>query len=161
MPTPTREQVYSALYGLVSEVQWNIGTETVPDMQGFATTTRKIKLFSDVPGQQQPWFGQAEHSETVNQKTNLPYKRVFSASWMVYHQAAANPSYTPSTLNNLIADALEDMMAPRISDPGWLDERNTLSGLVWHCFIEGEVFKDPGDIDGQGLLIIPIKILVP
>jgi hypothetical protein len=27
--------------------------------------------------------------------------------------------------------------------------------------IEGKVFIDPGDLDGDGLAIIPVKILIP
>ena len=37
----------------------------------------------------------------------------------------------------------------------------TLGGLVHHCFIDGKVFKDPGDLDGQALIIVPITVLAP
>ena len=38
---------------------------------------------------------------------------------------------------------------------------NTLNGLVYWCRIEGKVFKDPGDLDSQTLLIVPIIVEMP
>jgi len=38
---------------------------------------------------------------------------------------------------------------------------NTLGGLVYWCRIEGRVFKDPGDLDKQTLLIVPIVVEMP
>lgn len=158
---PTREQVFTALFGLLDGVQWNLGTDAAPVMATFKEKTRRIVLFSDVPAAEQPWIGQAEHAETSAQKTNMPYKRVWKASWMVYHRASDVPGGIGAIWNNLIIDALEAALAPKPGDEGFLDERNTLSGLVWHCFIEGEVFKDPGDIDKQALIVVPITLLVP
>lgn len=159
--TVSREQVFLALFGLTQGVQWNVGTELDPVMVGFATRTRRIKLFSDVSTAEQPWLGQAEHDEDVEQKSNLPYKRTWKAEWMIYHQAGNTPDYEPTIWNNLIIDQLEKAIAPKPTDPGFLDERNTLSGLVYHCFISGKIFKDPGDIDNQALIIVPIVMLIP
>lgn len=166
MPPPfkpvSREQVFRRLFGRGAAATWNVADEGQPDdIRGFKTTTRRIKLFSDVPAAEQPWFGQAEHGETIEQKSNTPYKQSWKAQWMVYHKAGDIPGYEPTIWNNLILDALMLAMAPTTDDPGYLDRRNTLSGLVHHCFVSGEVFKDPGDIDNQALLIIPITILVP
>jgi hypothetical protein len=63
--------------------------------------------------------------------------------------------------NNLIIGGCRKVLAPQPDDPGFLDKRNTLGGLVHHCFISGRIFKDPGDIDDQGMIVIPIKVLVP
>lgn len=159
--TVTREQVFQALFRLTNGVTFDVGTQSVPDVKSFVTRTRRIKLFSDVASSEQPWIGQAEHDEQSAQRSGLPYKRVWNAQWMVYHQAGLEPGYEPTIWNNLIIDALELALAPKITDPGFLDGRNTLSGLVYHCFIDGRIFKDPGDIDNQALIIIPISILIP
>jgi hypothetical protein len=149
-----REAIYSALFALSAGVTWG-SNET------FVTRTRRLVLFSDVPGNQQPWFGQAEHAETISQRTALPYKHVLGASWVVYHRAADEPGAIPATTNNQIIQALEKALEPTVYDPGFVEQRNTLQGLVHHCFIDGAVIRDPGDIDMQGLIVVPIKILVP
>jgi hypothetical protein len=157
----TREQIFEALFALTDGVQWNIGTEQDPVMQGFVTRSRRIALFSDVPATAQPWIGQAEHRESYTKKTTLPYRNVYSAVWMIYHKAGEAKGSVPAITNNLIIDALFAAIAPKPGDPGFLDRRNTLSGLVHSCFFEGDVLKDPGDIDRQALIVMPIKILVP
>lgn len=157
--SPTREQIFTALFALTNGVTWVPGEGLDP--VGFIQRTRRIKLFSDVPTEMQPWLGQAEHGENFVQVTKLPYKRTYQASWIVYHATGLIPDDVPTITNNLILDALQAAIAPKPSDPGFLDDRNTLSGLVHHCYIEGEVFKDPGDIDNQAMIVVPIRILVP
>lgn len=157
----TREEIFSALFALTEGVTWNVGTPTAPVTETFRTRTRRIALFSDVNDSAQPWLGQSEHSETISQISRLPYKRTLKAQWVVYHVAGKQPNSLPTIRNNLILDALQDALAPRVIDPGYPDQRNTLNGMVYHCFIDGEVFKDPGDIDNQGMLVVPISILVP
>jgi len=156
-----RETIFKALFALTEGVVWNVGPTNSPEWQRFRTRTRRIVLFSDVGDSDQPWLGQAEHAETFTQVSRMPYRRIFQAQWIVYHVAGKQPNSFPTIQNNLILDALQKAIAPRTTDPGYPDERNTLGGLVYHCFIEGEVFKDPGDIDDQGMLIVPIRILVP
>ncbi len=160
-PTVSREEVFKALFALSSGLTWNIGTVDDPVLQGFSTRTRRIKLFSDVGKGSQPWLGQAEHNESSRQTSGKPYSRTWTAQWMVYHRAGDNPGFEPTIWNNLILDAVELAVAPQVADPGFFENRNTLFGKVYHCYIDGEVFKDPGDIDNQALLIVPFTILVP
>ena len=75
---------------------------------------------------------------------------------VIYHNVGVDPNAIPATESNLILDAIQAVFPS--NDP---DLRQTLGGLVHHCFISGKVFKDPGDLDNQALIIVPIKILVP
>lgn len=161
MTRPTREQVFTRLFGLLEGVTFDVNPGGTPNIKTFATKTRRIVLFSDVNAKDQPWIGQAEHNENSQQVSGLPYKRTWAASWMVYHRASDQPGQIGAVWNNQIIDALEAALAPKPQDEGFFEERNTLSGLVYHCFIDGEVFKDPGDIDKQALIVVPIKLLVP
>ena len=60
-----------------------------------------------------------------------------------------------------LQEAVEDALGPETGDgPGGTQ---TLGGLVSHCEIEGDVIWVTGDIDpgGQGMLAIPISIMIP
>lgn len=165
MARVSREQVFSALFALTEGVTWEAYPGT-GQMVGLKTRERTVRLFSEVNSSFQPYLAQAEHSEDSQQVTGMPYKRVWDAQWIMYHRAGDNVSIdnktrTPSIFTNQMIDAFEAAMAPKPVDPGFLDRRNTLSGLVHHCFIQGKIFKDPGDIDKQGMIVIPIKLLVP
>lgn len=156
----TREQVYQALFAVGASAKWDVDPMDPLVFSTWVTTSRRLKLFNEVQQDQQPYFCQAEHAETLAQKSNLPYRRVFDAKWIVY-QASAFDLETPGViLNNKIIDALQSALSPAVSDPGY-PQRNTLGGLAYHTFIDGEILKDPGDIDNQAMLVIPVKVLVP
>lgn len=152
-----REAIYSTLFALTANVTWDRGDGA----ETFVTRTRRLALFSDVPDAEQPWLGQAEHSEYQTQQSGMPYKHILEASWMVYHKDGEQPGSVPTILGNLIITALEKVLEPVVQDPGFFERRNTLQGLVYHCFVDGTILKDPGDIDKQALLVVPIKLLVP
>ncbi len=155
----TREAIFTALFALVSTGEGSPGTISWGAGEALLYTSRRVKLWDDLPSQ--PALCQAEHDESFVQATRLPFKRSFSASWLIYHKAGADPSAIPGQTSNAILDAIETVFSPSPSDPGWPDARLTLGGLVHHCFISGKVFKDPGDLDGQALIIVPITVLVP
>lgn len=156
---PTREDIFSALFALVSTGEGLAGTISWGAGETLAYTSRRVRLWGDLPAQ--PALCQAEHDETYAQSTRLPFKRTLSASWLIFHKAGADPTTTPVQDTNGILDAVEALFSPQPDDPGFPDERLTLGGLVHHCFINGKLFKDPGDLDGQALIIVPITILVP
>ncbi len=58
---------------------------------------------------------------------------------------------------NDFLDALDAVLAR--DDPG--TGNLTLGGLVQRVWIDGEPFRDPGDLDNQGLVIVPVKIQYP
>ena len=156
---PTREDIFSALFALISTGEGLAGTIAWGAGESLAYTSRRVKLWDDLPSQ--PALCQAEHDETYAQATRLPFKRTLTASWLIYHRAGGDPSVVPAQTSNAILDAVEALFSPAPTDPGWPDQRLTLGGRVHHCFISGRVFKDPGDLDGQALIIVPITILAP
>ena len=143
-----REAVFQALFALSDGVVWG------SPPRGFAHRSRRVALWSDLPAQ--PALCQAEHEEDIEEVTGLPPVATYSASWLIYHDLAKDPDAVPARESNLILDAVQALFPS--DDP---DRVQTLGGLVHHCFISGKLFKDPGDLDGQALIIVPIKILVP
>jgi hypothetical protein len=57
-------------------------------------------------------------------------------------------------LNSLV-DAVDAALCAKSGHP----RKQTLGGVVSHCWIHGKIMKDPGDIDGDGIAVIPVKIL--
>ncbi len=155
----TREDIFSALFALVSTGDGGPGTIGWGAGETLAYTSRRVRLWDDLPAQ--PALCQAEHDETFAQATRLPFKRRLTASWLIFHKAGAEPAAVPAQTSNALLDAIEALFTPSPGDPGFPDQRLTLGGLVHHCFIDGKLFKDPGDLDGQGLIIVPITLLVP
>lgn len=154
------ELIYYTLAQLMVEVRWQRAGEAQGHRR-FKTVSRRVALFSDVPSSSQPACYQAEHTSTEGQTTNLPYKTTLEANWIIYHSVGKDKKAIPTIENNLIIKGVRIALQPKPSDPGFLDKRNTLGGLVHHCFISGRIFRDPGDIDDQAMIVVPIKLLVP
>lgn len=144
----------------MADVRWARSGDAV-DARRFQTTSRRVAHFSDVTSDMQPACYQAEHTTTEEQRTGLPYKTTLEANWIIYQCVGRDKAAIPAIENNLIIKGVREALAPRPNDTGFQDKRNTLGGLVHHCFISGRIFKDPGDIDDQGMLVVPIKLLVP
>jgi len=155
------EAIFAALFERVSAVTWTRAGDPDPDTRQFLTKSRRVRLFADVPSNQQPACFQAEWATDEQQVTNQPYKTTLMANWVIFQCIGKDKKAIGAIENNLIIGGCRKALAPLPSDPGFPDRRNTLNGLVHHCFISGRIFKDPGDIDDQGMIVIPIKLLVP
>ena len=142
------EQIYQALFELTAGLAW-------PGGGALAYASRRVKTFEDLPAQ--PALCQAETEETVTQVTSLQSIITLGASWLVYHQAGKDDDAIPAQTTNAILTAIKALFV----DPTDSDFAQTLGGAVHKCWIDGRIQKFQGDLDGQTLLVVPIKILVP
>jgi hypothetical protein len=149
MTTPgTREQVSIALFELL---------KTAYD---FKSSWRRMKMWDQLnSSSEQPALVLIEIPEN-HRKQNLitPAVRTLSYDAYVFISDGLNQQTTPiSTLNDII-DAI-DPTSGGVLKPSNANGKQTLGGLVTDCYIEGEVVKVPGDLDGKGVAIIPIRVL--
>lgn len=147
----TREQIMTALFAVVSGAyQW----------KNDLTVARRLVLWSSVPPEQRPALYQFEGGNDEEWKwTNKAIPIVtISVRLFVYIDAKDETVVGSIEINNIL-DALRAAFTPTGADMA--KGRFTLGGLVEACRIKGRVFKDPGDLDGDGLLIVPIEIELP
>lgn len=145
----TRNQAFAALFALTANMVIDGGSGH------FVTRSRKFKHFAKVPSDSQPAFFQTEHSESEHKTTSMPAIRRWHGSWVVYLSSdPENDADVPTSRVNDILDAFEAVL----SDPF---QKQTLGGLVEHVYIDGTIMKVPGDDDGQGMIVVPLTILVP
>jgi hypothetical protein len=144
----TREQIMVALQTLVTGAySW----ATPP--------RRRLKLWGDVPLAERPCCFIFEGGRDSYNWTSLnESKNEINVELIVYINAK-DPNVIGATLVNNILDAIDTAVTPEGGFPGAPGGANTLGGLAQSCRIYGEVFKDPGDLDGDGFLQIPIKII--
>jgi hypothetical protein len=148
----SREAILEALCALVAKAQF---ATPINGCDTWALLSRRLKLWSDVAGADQPALFVTDHGETVAYGPgSVPGKTVLNVDLFVYIAAGKDPDCVPARDLNVALDALEGCLAA--SPTG----RQTLGGLASYCRIEGRIVKDPGDLDGQGLALVPVKILV-
>ena len=141
------EPIYAALFELAGALSWSGGQ--------LAYASRRVKTFDDLPAQ--PALCQAETDETMTQVTSQQATATLGASWLICHQAGKDDAAIPAQTTNAILAAVRAVFVDP-TDPSFAQ---TLGGLVHKCWIEGRIQKFQGDLDGQTLIVVPIKILVP
>lgn len=150
---PTRESIISALQ---AKLAGTVFSQPVSGVTSFKGIYRRLVLWADCPKSSRPALYITEHSENNAFKAeNTPALTTMRVDLFIYLDSSDMAS-VPAIDVNVILDAVTKAIAPT---PGF-EQRQTLGGLVSHCRIDGEILKDPGDLDGDGLILIPILILV-
>lgn len=121
--------------------------------------TRRLKMWGNVDPGAQPCAFLVQHNERYETSGVGLVKRYLDLGFWCY---------APSGDADVVGDDLLDFMTSGIEAVMQPDDlaRNefTLGGLVYWCRIvrgSGIYIRDPGDIDGQAMLVLPIVILIP
>jgi len=140
-----REAIISALFALVSGAA------------PFATASRRLQLWSSVPSSEKPALFLVERGDNYARASEaVPEAVTMQLEIYIYIDAGKDQSIVPASALNPLLDAIDTALAP---SP--LTGLQTLGGLVSHCWIEGKIMKDAGDLDGDGVAVIPVRVLVP
>ena len=148
MAVTSRESAIGALTNIVANAYpWKYGP------------ARRLKLWSDVPAASRPaCFLFEGGQETYSWIESAIPKRVIEVKLFVYLNAK-DPSVTGAALLNGVMDAFDSAFV--LSGGDVISGRNTLGGAVYNCRIDGKTLKDPGDLDGDALLVVPVKLILP
>ncbi len=140
-----REPALAALFALVQGAyDWK-------------SSSRRLKLWNAVPLESRPAFFQFEGGRgNYTWSNDINPKRILRPQLFIYTAAKDETVIGATEINNIL-DALDEALAPTPSQFG----RQTLGGIVHNCRIEGDPFQDPGDLDGDGLIVVPIAIVLP
>ena len=124
-----------------------------------APPSRRLKLWSDVPAAMRPaCFLFEGGTETYADASGSIAKRTLVLRLFIYADAH-DPALPGAKTLDAIMDALDLALAPAGADAAL--GRCTLGGAAFRCSIDGKVLKDPGDLDGDALLVVPVAIVLP
>lgn len=148
MSAPTREQISAAFFALVGGAA------------DFTATSRRFVHWDQVNETQMPFLTMLKTGEVrARQSEGLPALTI-NAHVFVYLTAGMDPQDVPDTVMNELLDAIDTAVAPSGAD-ALAGNKQTLGGLVAHCYPLGPIFVDTGDLDGKAVAAIPFQILVP
>jgi hypothetical protein len=143
----SREAAFTALFAAVSAAYpWSIAS-------------RRMKLWNETPPSMRPSLYQLESGPETYQWTNQATpRRTLEAKLFLYFDAR-NPTTPGSTAINNALDALDAALAPQSLDLA--TGRQTLGGAVYDCRITGVPVRDVGDLDGDGLAVVSVRLIAP
>ncbi|MDM1765723.1 hypothetical protein ACFODO_23790 [Acinetobacter sichuanensis] len=140
------EAIYQALFDQLSNIQ------------GMVTVSRRLRHFNHVGNEKRPALFITQGNQDENAVKGLNAKIELAAEVYLYIYEADPEKAIGMQINHYL-DAIREAMKPEYPE---MCEYQTLGGLVEHCWIDGtiEVFEGvDGMIDGQGIAIVPIRIL--
>jgi len=143
----SREAAFSALFAAVSAAYpWGLAS-------------RRMKLWSEVPSALRPAFFQLESGpETYQWTSPATPRRTLEAKLFLYFDAR-DPQTPGASAINAALDAIDAALAP--SAPDFASGRQTLGGAVHDCKINGVPVRDTGDLDGDGLAVVSVRLIAP
>ncbi len=143
----SREAAFTALFAAVSAAYpWGLAS-------------RRLKLWSEVPPSSRPALFQLESGpETYQWTSPATPRRTYEAKLFLYFDAR-DPSTPGSTAINQALDAIDAALQPQGLDLA--TGRQTLGGVVHDCKITGVPVRDVGDLDGDGLADVSVRLIAP
>jgi hypothetical protein len=143
----SREAAFSALFAAVcAAYPWGVAS-------------RRMRLWSEIPAAFRPALFQLESGPETYQWASLATpKRTLEAKLFLYFDAR-DPTTPGASAINAALDALDAALAPSGADLAL--GRQTLCGAVHDCKITGAPVRDPGDLDGDGLAVVAVRLVLP
>ena len=143
----SREAAFSALFAAVSAAYpWGVAS-------------RRMKIWSEVPAALRPALFQLESGpETYHWASPATPKRTLEAKLFLYFDAR-DPTTPGASQINAALDAIDVTLAPAGEDANL--GRQTLGGAVHDCKIVGVPVRDTGDLDGDGLAVVSVRLIGP
>ncbi len=146
--TTSRNDIMDALLSLLES-----------NMPSIVTFTRKYKEFSNTSlSSEMPYLMLCKPREQYPARPikSLPAKRSFTTEIIINISAGIDQNSIPDETVCDIMDELDLALRPTQGN-----QTQTLGGLVDHCYIEGDVICVPGDLDGLGMIHVPVTIMLP
>ena len=143
----SREAAFSALFAAVSTAYpWGL-------------SSRRMRLWSETPSALRPALFQLEAGPASYLWTSaaLP-RRTLEAKLFLYFDSR-NPSIPGASAINAALDAIDAALTPAGRDAA--SGRQTLSGAVYDCKINSVPVRDCGDLDGDGLAVVSVRLVLP
>ena len=143
----SREAAFSALF------------ETLTAAYPWGLASRRLRLWSEIPAAMRPALFQLEAGpETYAWTSAATPRRTIEAKLFLYFDA--RDPFTPgASAINAALDAIDAALALRAGDLA--AGRQTLGGAVYDCKIAGVPVRDTGDIDGDGLAVVSVRLVLP
>jgi hypothetical protein len=144
------EQVYAALFDKLKAAKF-------PDGTGFRLSARVVEAPDEVALTNQPALFQVQGPlEVVQQQGFSLAKWTFTALAIVYARTDGAAPLEQQTLAQTIANNIVWALMLALT-PTPHEVQQTLDGLVYHCWFEGQVFTEVQN--DQMIITVPVYIL--
>jgi len=148
----TRQQVFTALFSFLQ------GLPPPPGSSSWGLMTQQVLEPSEVPVANQPALILCRGPQNITQKAPGVSKLHWRCFFLIYFQTdnfkTSNSKY-PDQFTDPVLDSIEQLFQPPMND-----QYLTLGGVVQNVWIDGMIASDPGIVDSQAFILVPLSIMV-
>lgn len=139
------EAIYSTLFTRLAAIS------------GIVSSDRRLRSISDIQPSNMPYLSmeQGDIMQETQANPRLPKKWVLLCDVIVYTTVGSDPAVTPMMGLNAIVAAIITSLEP---DPGYEVQKIGLAYLT-SVKIEGKVLMLDDAINGNGIAVIPVRIV--
>jgi hypothetical protein len=112
------------------------------------------------PGKPGLFLVKPRENNTYNDTRGLPPIREMHFLAVIYTDVSNDATAVPADDIDDLLDAIDAALAPAVLDQLNNSGRQTLGGLVYDCRVEGESDLAPGDVQGKGQTVVPIRVII-
>lgn len=153
-----RNAIKNAILTLVA------GVTFASPVNGYSTwaqpPSRRLQLWNKVDPSLQPAAFVVQHRESYQTRIGLDLPRRYLEVGVWCYAPTSAEGSVGDTYLDIMEEGIENALRP--DNP--ISDFLTLGGLAYNCQIsreDGLFIRDLGDVDGQALLILPIRVLLP
>jgi hypothetical protein len=150
----TRQQVFDTLFAYLKNCPSPAG---VP----WKTFSQALAQWDNVPAADQPAMFLRRGAQIAEQKHAFGVtKWVFKANvWVYFRTENWSTQYRyPDQLTDQFLDGFEQLFQIQTQPAPFTLSNNNLLGIVKNVWIDGMLFSDPGLVDNQAVIVIPLSI---
>lgn len=159
MAIPLRTQIKSALFALLKTAEFST---PINNASTWLLSSQRLKNWNQVDASLQPAMFLVQHREGYQATGvgNLRRRWLEVGVWCIAKTGDPSGPIVGDQILDTFEDAIEAVLVPDNPSRNEL----TLGGLAYWVRIDrqdGILLRDPGDLDDQALLVLPIRILLP
>jgi len=156
-PPGPRTAIRAAILSLVQGMTF--GTP-INGVSTWVTTGLRLKLWGDVLSPDQPAAFVTKHRER-REIARAPFPAGLETRYLqlsIYcYCRTDDPASVGSDMLDIMMESFDAAFTPDKMGTLLL----TLGGLAYYARMEGNIFQDPGDIDNQAMMIVPVVVEMP
>ena len=149
----SRNDVSTAILAKLTSM--TLDTNFLPSSSWLLVSNR-LKLWGDVSPDLKPCVYLVTHKESDPYTHLGTLRRTLNYQFWVYLRTSDDAPGQPQ-LDSLLQSFENTFNVP----DNFSSNSNTLGGLVYWARIQGRIFKDPGDIDNDAVMIVPFDVEMP
>lgn len=147
----TRSQVFTALFDFLQTLP------PPPGSSSWKTISQTEVGPDDIPAANQPALILCRGPQNFSQRAYGVTKLQWRCFFLIYFRTDNLKTVTkyPDQITDPILDSIEQLFQPPLNN-----QALTLGGIVQNCWLDGMAVADPGIVDNQAIVFVPVSIVV-